>query len=105
MRFVETRVFTQQIDLLLSAEQYRALQNTLLADPLKGSLIRGSGGLRKLRWGIDQRGKRSGIRVIYYWFADRETIALLFAYPKNVQEDLTSDQKRLLHIVVEEEFR
>jgi mRNA-degrading endonuclease RelE of RelBE toxin-antitoxin system len=105
MRFVETRVFTRQIDFLLSDEQYRALQNALLADPTQGSLIRGSGGLRKLRWSIDQRGKRGGIRVIYYWFVNRETIALIFAYPKNAQDDLTSDQKRLLNKIIKEEFQ
>jgi mRNA-degrading endonuclease RelE of RelBE toxin-antitoxin system len=90
MRFVETRVFTRQVDLLLSDEEYRALQNALLADPTKGSLMRGTGGLRKLRWSIDQRGKRGGIRVIYYWSVSKETIALLFTYPKNVQDDQKS---------------
>ena len=66
MRFVETPVFTASVTLLLSDEEYRQLQLALLIRPEQGVLIRGSGGLRKLRWGARGRGKRGGVRVIYY---------------------------------------
>ncbi|MDP3768351.1 MAG: hypothetical protein Q8S13_10075, partial [Dehalococcoidia bacterium] len=63
MRFVETPVFTAAVTSLLSDEEYRQLQLALLIRPEQGALIRGSGGLRKLRWGARGRGKRGGVRV------------------------------------------
>lgn len=65
MRFVETPVFTAAVTSLLSDEEYRQLQLALLIRPEQGVLIRGSGGLRKLRWGARGHGKRGGVRVIY----------------------------------------
>lgn len=66
MRFVETPIFTRAVTALLVEEQYRALQLALALRAEQGDLIRGSGGLRKLRWGLAGRGKRGGARVIYY---------------------------------------
>lgn len=77
-------------------EDLRKLQNILCQDPTKGSVIPGTGGIRKLRLGIKGRGKRGGIRTIYIDFAMYEQIYLLAAYPKNVQEDLTDEQKSIL---------
>jgi hypothetical protein len=65
MRFVETPVFTTAVTSLLSDEEYRQLQIALLIRPAQGALIRGSGGLRKLRWGARGRGKRGGVRIVY----------------------------------------
>jgi hypothetical protein len=76
----------------------------LLARPDAGKVIPGSGGLRKLRWAAEGRGKRGGLRVIYYWFTARGSILLLFIYPKNVQDNLTPDQLKQLKKVVEEEY-
>ena len=67
MRFVETPIFTRQIKEMLSEGEYRALQGALILRPAQGALIRGSGGLRKIRFGLRGRGKRGGARVIYYW--------------------------------------
>jgi len=67
-------------------------------------VIPGSGGLRKLRWSLDGRGKRGGARLIYYWFTAQGSLLLLFIYPKNVQDDLTPDQIRQLRKVVMEEY-
>ena len=64
----------------------------------------GSGGLRKLRWGVPGRGKRGGVRVIYFWDEPSETFYMLYAYRKNVQEDLTAQQLRVLARLVREEF-
>jgi len=74
-------------------------------DPGRGAVIAGTGGLRKFRWHGSGRGKRGGIRVIYYWMRDRDLILLLLAYPKSEQDDLTAEQKRLLRGVVEEELK
>ena len=104
MIIVETPVFTRQIDRLLSVTSYRELQNALVDDPSRGNVIPGTGGLRKLRWLGSGRGKRGGIRVIYYWIRDRDWILMLLAYPKSERDDLTAEQQRLLRQLVEEEL-
>lgn len=104
MVIVETPIFTKQVLDTLSGDEYRLFQRTLLEHPDAGTRIPGSGGLRKLRWSAEGRGKRGGVRVIYYWFTARDTILLLFIYPKNVQDDLTPDQLRQLKKIVEEEY-
>ena len=106
VRFVfrETSVFTRQITELLSDGELNALQWALMADPESGDLIRGSGGLRKLRWAGSGRGKRGGLRVIYYWHVPGNTILFLLAYPKNEQENLTPVQLKLLKSILETEY-
>jgi hypothetical protein len=100
LTFIESPVYSDQIEDLLSAEDHRQLQMHLLEQPDRGDFIKGSGGLRKLRWAGSGRGKRGGIRVIYYlWHGD--TAFLLFAYPKNQQEDLTPAQAKLLKNLIE----
>jgi len=89
---------------LLDDEQYRSLQLTLLLRPELGSVIRGSGGIRKLRWSLPGAGKRGGIRVIYFWDEPTETFYMLFGFRKNAQEDLTAKQLRALARLVREEF-
>jgi hypothetical protein len=104
MRFIETSVFTRTIVALLDDQEYPALQLALLHRPQRGAVIRGSGGLRKLRWPRPGQGKRGGLRVIYFWDEASETFYMLFAYPKNEQEDLTVQQLRMLSRLVREEF-
>ena len=77
-------------------EDLRSLQNFLLGAPDAGDVIRGAGGLRKLRWSAQGRGKRGGARVIYYRYVARDRIYLLYAYVKSEQADLTPDQIRVL---------
>jgi len=101
----ETTVFTKQVKQLLDAESYRLLQLRLVADPEAGALIPGTGGLRKIRWQGSGKGKRGGIRAIYYWAGQVEVILMLLAYPKNERGDLTPDQKRILAALVREEFK
>jgi mRNA-degrading endonuclease RelE of RelBE toxin-antitoxin system len=86
MLIVETSVFTRRVLKSLSDESYRSLQQFLVADPEAGDLIRHSGGLRKIRWSVAGRGKRSGVRIIYYWAPARETILMLLMYGKNEQD-------------------
>jgi len=89
MIIIETPIFTRKIEAILSDEEYRLLQIQLINKPDFGKIIRGSGGLRKLRWSAGGHGKRGGIRVIYYWFVSHDTLLLLFAYSKSEQEELT----------------
>lgn len=105
MLIVETTVFTRRLLKLLDDENYRLLQYALVADPECGDLIRGSGGLRKLRWAGSGRGKRGGVRIIYYWAVDAATILLLLVYAKNEMDDLTAQELKLLKRLVEEEFK
>ncbi len=104
MWFIETPVFTREIEKLLSAEEYRLLQLALLFRPEQGSVIPGTGGLRKLRWKQRGRGKRGGLRVVYYWQKDEMAIYMLLIYRKSQQEDLTSDQIKLLKRLIRVEL-
>jgi len=105
MRFVETPIFTKEVCDLLDDDDYRALQLALIFRPEQGAVIPGSGGLRKLRWGGKGRGKRGGLRVIYYQAKEVDTFYMLFVYQKNDQEDLTPTQLRVLGRLVREEFK
>lgn len=67
--------------------------------------MEGTGGIRKLRWKEAGHGKRGGLRLIYYWHAEREIILMLFLYRKSEQKDLTAEQKQLLAKVVRQELR
>ena len=104
MVIIETPIFTKQLLSTFSEEEYRLFQAALLERPDAGKVIPGGAGLRKLRWAVEGRGKRGGVRVIYYWFTSRGTILLLFMYPKNVQDNLTQDQLKQLKKIIEEEY-
>ncbi len=104
MRFVETPVFTGILRRLLDDESYRRLQLALMMRPEQGSVIPGSGGLRKLRWGTGAAGKRGGLRVIYHWMPLEGVFYMLYVYKKNEQDDLTPAQIRTLAKIVREEF-
>ena len=101
--FIETPIFTKQITDLLDDAEYRQLQITLAVQPNSGDLIRGGGGLRKIRWSAQGRGKRGGMRVIYYRIEENQ-IFMLFAYPKNKQEDLTTEQLKVLRTLIANEL-
>jgi hypothetical protein len=86
--FVETKLFTRLVQEYLSDDEYSKLQQALLANPEVGAIIPGSGGIRKLRWGVAGRGKRGGIRVIYFLRTRQGQIWMLTLYPKNVAENI-----------------
>jgi hypothetical protein len=101
---IETSIFTRQVQSLLPDEEYYQLQMALILNPGLGSIIPGSGGLRKLRWSFRGRGKRGGIRTIYYWAVLEDQILMLLMYAKNEKDDLTPDQLKVLRRIVEEEY-
>lgn len=101
----ETSIFTKIILDLISDDSYRQLQQELIKNPETGKIIKSSGGIRKVRWNTQDKGKRGGIRVIYYWITAEDELYMLYAYPKAKQEDLTSQQLSVLKTVVEEELR
>jgi mRNA-degrading endonuclease RelE of RelBE toxin-antitoxin system len=100
MIFIEVSSFARTNEGLLEDEELRQLQISLMLNPETGKVIPGSGGLRKLRWRGSGRGKRGGIRVIYYWIQQKDRIYLLIAYAKNRQEDLTVDQLKILKTLI-----
>ncbi len=105
MVIIETSIFTKQINTMLKDDEYRALQNFIVELPTSGNIIKGSGGIRKLRWQSSGHGKRGGARIIYYWATDQEQIFMLYAYPKKDMSDLTKDQLTILKKVVYAEFK
>lgn len=86
-------------------EDYRKLQSKLISNPEIGKIIKGSGGIRKIRWSIEGRGKSGGVRIIYYWFKEKETLLMLTIYKKSESDDLTNQQIRILKTIVEEELQ
>ena len=96
MEIIETSIFTRQVEASLDADEYWLLQVHLMAHPTAGRLIPGSGGLRKLRWGLRGRGKRGGARVIYYWRVGAAQLYLLYLYAKNEQSNLSLAELRTL---------
>jgi hypothetical protein len=104
MVIIETSIFTRQVLSILSDEEYRKLQVLLANRPKAGDLIPGSGGLRKIRWAIEGTGKRSGVRVIYYWAVARDQVVMLFMFPKNERADLTPVRIKVLRKIIKEEY-
>ena len=105
MDIVETPIFTRQVIELLTDDSYHELQIELISNPDLGDEIVGSGGLRKIRWSLQGRGKRSGVRIIYYWFMSKDRLLMLYMYSKNKQDNLTMEQLKMLRQVVEKEYR
>lgn len=101
MIIIETSVFTRRIKELMSDNEYKGLQEALLNRPDMGAIIQGTGGLRKVRWKLEGKGKSGGVRAIYYWMTEDEHIYMLYAYPKSEQDNLTPEQKKALKLIVE----
>jgi hypothetical protein len=79
MQFIETSVFTKRIAEMLTDDEYHALQETLIQNPKAGPLIPGGNGLRKYRWAASGKGKRGGVRIIYYLYLPR--IRFICSFP------------------------
>lgn len=101
MVFVETTTFTKRVLSRLDDESYAALQTHLAQNPGAGAVIRGGGGLRKIRWGAKGHGKRGGVRIIYYRWVARDRISMLFLYAKNERDDLSAGQLKQLRQALE----
>jgi mRNA-degrading endonuclease RelE of RelBE toxin-antitoxin system len=86
--FIETKLFSRLVGEYLPDEEYAEIQIELAANPEVGALIPGSGGIRKLRWRGSGRGKRGGIRLVYYAKAREGVIWMLTIYAKNVVEGI-----------------
>ena len=85
----------------LSDEDLRRLENLILQNPEAGALMQGTGGLRKLRFALDNRGKSGSARVCYVDFIIQETVFLITAYPKNEKEKLSKAERNTIHKLIE----
>ena len=104
MEFIETPIFTRLVLELLTDDEYRMLQFSLMERPDHGDLIKGSGGIRKIRVAVKGKGKSGGVRVIYYWITARGQIYMLLAYPKNKKDDLNAEELAVLRALVQKEL-
>jgi mRNA-degrading endonuclease RelE of RelBE toxin-antitoxin system len=101
MEIIETAPFARRREELFNDEQFRRLEEHLVLNPAVGPLIPGGAGLRKIRWLGSGRGKRGGVRVIYYFRAKTDRLFLICGYRKNECEDLTVAQIRSLAKIIE----
>ena len=104
MKFRETSYFTRWVKDALTDDDYRELRDELTRNPLAGDVIRGGGGIRKIRIALAGKGKRGGARAIYYYAVQHTTILFLYAYEKASQGDVEPDQLKFLRRIVKEEF-
>jgi hypothetical protein len=107
VEFIEAPVFTQLLSRYLAEDDYRRLQLFLALDPAAGDLIPGTGGCRKLRWADRRRGKgkRGGLRVIYFLLLEDGQIWLLTLYDKKEAADLSAKERPVLRAAIDEEMR
>jgi hypothetical protein len=104
MIFIETPIFTKKVTEYLSDLKYSFLQSILVQNPEEGDVIKKSGGIRKIRCGYKNIGKRGGLRVIYYCISNEELL-MLYVYKKSDTDDLTQEQIKALEKIVKEEYK
>ena len=104
--FVELPAFERNRSDYLTDEAYRGLQNEMLKDPEAGDVITGTGGLRKLRYGDATRGKgkRGGLRIIYYWWDPKKQFWLFTIYDKDELSDMSPKEKAILKTLLKQEL-
>lgn len=100
---METRLFSRLVGNYLDEDEYARLQAMLAADPDAGAVVPGSGGVRKLRWGQPGRGKRGGIRVIYYLRRANGEIWMLTVYAKNEADDIAPQVLRRIRDEIDDQ--
>jgi hypothetical protein len=106
MEFIEAPAFTRHLKSYLSDDEFRKLQLRLIFEPETGDLMPGTGGFRKMRWADARRGKgrRGGLRIIYYHFASDDQIWLMTIYDKDEASDLTAQERKALKMAIESEL-
>lgn len=105
--FVELPAFERHRSRYLDDDEFRQLQDALMEDPYAGAMIKGAGGVRKLRYADKRRGKgsRGGLRVIYYWWIKDQEIWLFTLYDKNEMSDLNAAQRAVLKNLAKRELQ
>ncbi len=102
MEFIETSGFSKIRENYFDDSQFNMLQLYLMDRPDAGNIIKGSGGIRKLRWGLQEQGERGGVRVIYYWITKDSQILFLTAYAKSEASDLSQNAIMAMREIVKD---
>lgn len=107
MEFIEAPAFTRHVHEYLDDDRYLALQAELAAHPNQGDVMQGTGGFRKMRWADARRGKgrRGGLRIIYFHFESEQQIWLMALYGKDEAPDLTPQEKKTLKTAMDLELK
>lgn len=107
MEFIEAPAFTRHVPEYLDDASYGARQERLMANPNSGDVMPGAGGFRKMRWAdpMRGRGRRGGLRIIYFYFASEQQIWLMTLYGKNEAADLTPKEKKALKAALDAELK
>ena len=107
MEFIEAPAFTRYISDYLDADEYQSLQNALVENPVLGDLMPGTGGFRKARWADARRrkGRRGGLRILYFHFLSDHQIWLMTLYDKDEAADLTTAEKKMLKASLDAELK
>lgn len=98
---IETQQFTGKAAKVMSTAEKDELFDFIARNPEAGDIISGTGGVRKLRFAIQGKGKRGGVRVIYYYYNDRNPVLLFTVFGKNEKSDLTEKEKNILYETVQ----
>jgi hypothetical protein len=106
MEFIEAPAFSKHVSGYLNDDGYRNLQTELAGNPEAGDIMPGTGGFRKMRWADIRRGKgrRGGLRIVYYHFRSDHQIWLMTIYDKDEASDLTVKEKKTLKAAIESEL-
>ncbi len=99
---VETTPYQKAVEKFWDEETQIEFKNYIGVNFALGDVIPGAGGIRKIRWQANGHGKRGGVRVIYYVYNENHPVYLLYAYPKNVQVNLSEAEKKLFRVVAEQ---
>ena len=107
MEFIEAPAFTRHLHKYMGIDRYGALQEALAANPEQGDVMPGAGGFRKIRWADPRRGKgrRGGLRMIYFYFESEQQIWLMTLYGKDEAADLTAKEKKTLKAALDREVK
>ena len=101
-QFIETPLFRRMSERFLDDDEYGKLQHELNEHPESGAVVPGSGGVRKMRWATEGRGKQGGLRVIYYLRRTRDEIWMLTIYGKNVRENVPAHVLKQMKEAIED---
>lgn len=101
VHFVRLRTFDRSAKALLSDDDEREIEKNIADDPEGAPVISGTGGVRKIRGRVGQRGKRGGVRILYLYVAATETVYLLLVFPKSAREDISKVEKQTIRSMVE----
>ena len=100
MEFIESKSFDSVRENYFDDDEFQQFQEWLMANPESGDRIKGSGGIRMVRWSVKGKGKRGGVRVIYYYIVPQSQLLLMTMYRKNELSDLTQKEIRILRDIV-----